>query len=90
MNIGLLVWRVKYFLLISNVKLKGRNHRLRPKTHILDDPLGNSNDGPLWATLWAIIPYKGPLWPYYPPPKLALYLYKILLASPLQNCSVHW
>jgi len=25
--------------------LKGRSRRLRPKAHILDDPLGNPNDG---------------------------------------------
>ena len=49
---------------------KGRSHRLRPKAHILDDPLGNPYGG-----LKVILvqpygpkgPYKGPLWPYRTP-----------------------
>ena len=32
----------KYFILFH---FEGRRCQLRPKTHILDDPLGNSYDG---------------------------------------------
>ena len=56
--------------------LKGRSGRLRPKAHILIDLLGNPYDvlkvllGPPYG------PYKGPLWPFIPPEKVAIFLPK--------------
>ena len=58
------------------VSFKGRSRRLRPKAHILDDPLGNPYDGlkVLFGPPYG--PYIGPLWPYYPPPKVAIFLHQ--------------
>ena len=58
--------------------VKGRSRRLRPKAHILDDPLGNPYDvlSPFMATLWPKGSYKGPLWPYEPPQKVVKFLLK--------------
>ena len=42
---------------------------LRPKAHILDDPLGNPNDGLKVLLGPPYGPYKGPLRSYKPIPK---------------------
>ena len=52
--------------------LKGRSRRLRPKAHILDDHLGNPYDGLKVLLGPPYGPYKGPLWPYNTPTKVAL------------------
>ena len=47
--------------------IKGRSCQLRPKAHMLDDPLVNPYDV-LKVLLWPPYgPYKGPLWPFIPP-----------------------
>ena len=56
-------------------QFKGRIHRLRPKAHILDDPLGYPNDGlkVLFGPPYG--PCQVPLWPYNVPPKVAIFLH---------------
>ena len=60
------------------ILFKGRSRQLRPKAHILDDPLGNPYDvlKVLLATLWLLGPYKVPLWPYITPEKRAILIPK--------------
>ena len=59
---------------------KGRSRRLRPKAHILDDPGPWATlmtfKSPLRATLWPLGPNKGPLLPFFPLKKLAIFLLK--------------
>ena len=58
-----------------NVNVKGRSHQLRPKAHILDDPLGNPYDGLNVLFEPPYGPYKDSLWPYNTPPEVAIFLH---------------
>ena len=51
-----------------------RSRRLIPKAHILNDPLGNPYDGLKVLLGPPYRPYKGPLWPYNTPEKVAILL----------------
>ena len=69
------MWVAQLFSFFSDFLIfKGRSRWLRPKAHILDDPLGNPYDGlkVLFGPPYG--PYKGPLRPYNTPKKVTILL----------------